>query len=359
LLPFAGILRTKDRLRLERVHIGTYWRKGIGLFIQTDASWHGHGRWTRAAAGGHRPDPCEGPLQWIKISLSVRRASDPMDGPELRWRADAAVASTLDSLVEVVEPRRCPASEKVQWAPHVRTDALGAPRTWTRIWHSHPPSAIDGRTQSDATKKRLTLFLQVRRCFWLFRGGGRGWGRTADLPLFRSDNVPVQATFAEVRRWSTGACVGLWQGVLSSTLSSTKPSVREAINVRERSQISRAVPSAGALGPDTALFALTVALAEHHRGRRLRHSPSRTDGPVALWHAFPELSELVSGLGCDQIRSAPRGWPCARPQAVRARTPCPSTRVWLPKEDGSVDARAANRVASQVSGMPSSCLSRL
>ena len=61
-----------------------------------------------------------------------------------------------------------------------------------------------------------------------------GAGSNRRPSAFRGSNVPVQAAFAEVRQWSTGACVGLWQGPLSSTLSSTKPSVREAIDVRER-----------------------------------------------------------------------------------------------------------------------------
>jgi hypothetical protein len=55
---------------------------------------------------------------------------------------------------------------------------------------------------------------------------GRGRGRTADLPLFRSHIHTVLGASVEVTGWSTCARVRLWEGTLSSTLSSGRMRVR-------------------------------------------------------------------------------------------------------------------------------------
>jgi hypothetical protein len=57
--------------------------------------------------------------------------------------------------------------------------------------------------------------------FWLFRGGGQGRGRTADLPLFRRNNRPAAVPSAEVGRCLRCAGGRQWWRTLPSALPST------------------------------------------------------------------------------------------------------------------------------------------
>ncbi|GAA0385320.1 hypothetical protein GCM10009530_40310 [Microbispora corallina] len=90
----------------------------------------------------------------------------------------------------------------------------------------------------DATRRRYALdvrgllpSLEIKNApdrdrlgaFGLFKGGGQGQGRPADLPLFRRTNHPARVAESVVRGWWTVAELGLCVGTLLSGLLSPQP----------------------------------------------------------------------------------------------------------------------------------------